>query len=116
MEQHTPKNQNLSTKNAPDAATHAVLKPSAPVAAGARIVRGLEFNDFGSKTLTVEDLVENMSGMGFQATAVAEAVRIVNDMVCLRIHDQLALRTTTELIKTREHGEMPKHALAPPYF
>ncbi|KAI4150108.1 MAG: hypothetical protein LQ341_001174 [Variospora aurantia] len=80
IEQHTQNNQKLSTKHAPDAATHAVLKPSAPVDADTRIVRGLEFNDFASRTLTVEDLVESMSGMGFQATAVAEAVRIVNDM------------------------------------
>ncbi|KAL9020078.1 MAG: hypothetical protein Q9185_002692 [Variospora sp. 1 TL-2023] len=80
IEQHTQNDQNLSAKHAPDAATHAVLKPSAPVDADTRIVRGLEFNDFASKALTVEDLVESMSGMGFQATAVAEAVRIVNDM------------------------------------
>lgn len=91
IEQHTQNDQNLSAKHAPDAATHAVLKPSAPVDADTRIVRGLEFNDFASKALTVEDLVESMSGMGFQATAVAEAVRIVNDMVRLRVHDRLSV-------------------------
>ncbi|KAI4169297.1 MAG: hypothetical protein LQ343_005795 [Gyalolechia ehrenbergii] len=65
---------------APDAATDAVLKPSAPVAAGARVVKGIDFNEYSDKTLTVEDLVDNMAGMGFQASAVSEAVRIVNDM------------------------------------
>ncbi|KAI4146368.1 MAG: hypothetical protein L6R39_003474 [Caloplaca ligustica] len=68
------------TSNAPDMASDAVLKPSAPVAPGARAVRGLEFNDHVDKPLTVEELVEHMGGMGFQATAVSEAVRIVNDM------------------------------------
>lgn len=71
---------------APDAATDAVLKPSAPVAAGARVVKGIDFNEYSDKTLTVEDLVDNMAGMGFQASAVSEAVRIVNDMVSLDAH------------------------------
>ncbi|KAL8924528.1 MAG: hypothetical protein Q9208_004003 [Pyrenodesmia sp. 3 TL-2023] len=66
--------------NAPEKATDAVLKPSAPVMPSARLVKGLEFNDYTEKQLTVEDLVKNMSGMGFQATAVSEAVRIVSDM------------------------------------
>ncbi|KAI4128461.1 MAG: hypothetical protein LQ338_002734 [Usnochroma carphineum] len=70
----------LSVSNAPDGAAAAVLKPSAPVAAGVRAVKGLEFNNYADKALTVAELMENMGGMGFQATAVAEAVRIVNDM------------------------------------
>lgn len=78
-----------SSSNAPDKATDAVLKPSAPVAASARAVKGLEFNDYRDKPLTVEDLVKSMGGMGFQATAVSEAVRIVNDMVIRRTHDQM---------------------------
>ncbi len=69
------------SSSAPDKATGAVLKPSAPVAASARPVTGLEFNDYKEKQLTAEDLVRSMGGMGFQATAVCEAARIVNDMV-----------------------------------
>ncbi|KAL8720644.1 MAG: hypothetical protein Q9225_002514 [Loekoesia sp. 1 TL-2023] len=74
-----PRND-VPTSHAPNVATDAVLKPSAPVAAGVRVVKGLEFNQYKDKALTVEELVDNMAGIGFQATAVSEAVRIVNDM------------------------------------
>lgn len=103
------------TSNAPDMASDAVLKPSAPVAPGARAVRGLEFNDHVDKPLTVEELVEHMGGMGFQATAVSEAVRIVNDMVSHHVYHQP--RATSELIKcfdVREVGGMSKLPLGPP--
>ncbi|KAL8834856.1 MAG: hypothetical protein Q9170_003556 [Blastenia crenularia] len=68
------------TRNAPNTASDAVLMPSAPVAANARIVKGLEFNNYKGKALTVEEMVDDMAGMGFQASAVSEAVRIVNNM------------------------------------
>lgn len=84
MEQGTQ--DDLPLNQAPDAATDAVLKPSAPVAAGARVVRGIEFNEYDDKTLTVDELVNNMANMGFQASAVSEAVRIVNDMVSCTAH------------------------------
>ncbi|KAL8993973.1 MAG: hypothetical protein Q9169_005946 [Polycauliona sp. 2 TL-2023] len=65
---------------APGKATDAVLKPSAPIPQNARVVRGVEFNDHTNSPLTVEELVNNMATMGFQASAVSEAVRIANDM------------------------------------
>ncbi|KAL8857807.1 MAG: hypothetical protein Q9178_005707 [Gyalolechia marmorata] len=65
---------------APDKATHAVLKASVPVSANAREVGGVEFNQHKNTPLTVEELVANMACMGFQASAVSEAVRIVNEM------------------------------------
>ncbi|KAL8709851.1 MAG: hypothetical protein Q9220_005467 [cf. Caloplaca sp. 1 TL-2023] len=65
---------------APTQAAEAVLKPSAPVSSSAREVRGIDFNDFESRSLTVDELVESMARTGFQASAVAEAVRIINDM------------------------------------
>ncbi|KAL8663171.1 MAG: hypothetical protein Q9202_004103 [Teloschistes flavicans] len=67
-------------KSVPGSTADAVLKPSGPISSEARVVRGLDFNDYKDKRLTVEELVENMAGMGFQATAVSEAVRIINDM------------------------------------
>lgn len=70
--------QNL---HAPNAATDAVLKPSAPVSPEAKVIGGIDFNHYTNKVLTVEALVGHMSGMGFQATAVSEAVQIINDMV-----------------------------------
>lgn len=68
---------------APSGATDAVLKPSEPVPADAREVQGIDFNQYANRSITVEELVAGYSQMGFQATAVGEAVRIVNDMVSL---------------------------------
>ncbi|KAK5681119.1 Deoxyhypusine synthase [Elasticomyces elasticus] len=66
--------------NAPTGATDAVLKPSDPVPSGALPVKGLDFDEFKGRDITVAELVENMSSMGFQATSVGQAVDIVNNM------------------------------------
>ncbi|KAF1915500.1 Deoxyhypusine synthase-domain-containing protein, partial [Ampelomyces quisqualis] len=60
--------------------TDAVLKPSAPVAPGSREVQGIDFNQHASRNITVDELVGGYATMGFQATSVGEAVRIINDM------------------------------------
>ncbi|KAF2866460.1 Deoxyhypusine synthase [Massariosphaeria phaeospora] len=65
---------------APSTATDAVLKPSAPVPTGARPVQGIDFDHYARHSITVEELVGGYADMGFQATSVGEAVRIVNDM------------------------------------
>lgn len=70
-----------SQSSAPTGATDAVLKPSEPVPEGAREVQGIDFNQYASRSITVEELVAGYAGMGFQATSVGEAVRIINDMV-----------------------------------
>jgi deoxyhypusine synthase len=69
---------------APIGATDAVLKPSAPVEDGAIEVKGVEFNHYKLASITVEQLVQGMSNMGFQATSIGEAVRVINGMVCSR--------------------------------
>ena len=66
---------------APSGATDAVLKPSEPVPADAKEVRGIDFNQYANRSITVEELIAGYSSMGFQATSVGEAVRIINDMV-----------------------------------
>ena len=66
---------------APSVATAAVLKPSEPVAAGMREVDGIDFDDYAGRDMTVAELVAGMTNMGFQASAVTEATRIINDMV-----------------------------------
>ncbi|KAF2680581.1 Deoxyhypusine synthase [Lentithecium fluviatile CBS 122367] len=71
---------NHATTSPPSNATDAVLKPSEPVPAGAREVQGIDFNDYAERSITVEELVGGYASMGFQATAVGEAVRIVNEM------------------------------------
>ncbi|KAI4124490.1 MAG: hypothetical protein LQ347_005717 [Umbilicaria vellea] len=66
--------------HAPSAATNAVLKPSDPVPQGVRMVKGIEFNDYEGREITVNELVAGMADMGFQASAVGDAIRIINDM------------------------------------
>lgn len=67
---------------APSSATNAVLVASEPVPEGTHQVRGVDFDRFQGRDITVAEMVDNMSHMGFQASAVGEATRILNDMVC----------------------------------
>ncbi|KAL9093273.1 MAG: hypothetical protein Q9165_004014 [Trypethelium subeluteriae] len=64
----------------PSGATNAVLKASEPVEEGARKVQGIEFDQFKNHNITIQELIEGMGRMGFQATSIGEAVRIINDM------------------------------------
>lgn len=70
---------------APSGATDAVLKPSDPVPEGAMPVKGLDFNEFKDRDITVAELVENMTQMGFQASSIGQASKIVDGMVCKHI-------------------------------
>ena len=70
-----------SALGAPVIAADAVLKPSDPVPKNMQQIRGIEFEQFTERDMTVKELVAGMANMGFQATAVAEAVRIINDLV-----------------------------------
>ena len=70
-----------SNAQAPTLSTDAVLRPSAPVSEDVHEVSGIEFNDYKDRDITVAELVSGMANMGFQAGAVAEAARIINDMV-----------------------------------
>lgn len=72
--------------NAPDTATGAILKPSDPVPTTARPVSGINFDSYEDHDITVKELVAGMANMGFQASAVADAVRIINDMVSSPSH------------------------------
>lgn len=65
----------------PSKATDAVLVASDPVAEGVQQVHGIEFNDYHDADITVTELVDGMAKMGFQASAVGDAVRIINEMV-----------------------------------
>lgn len=68
--------------SAPSGATDAVLKPSDPVPEGAMPVKGLDFDDFKGSDITAAQLVENMTQMGFQASSIGQAAKIVDGMVC----------------------------------
>jgi len=65
----------------PSAATDAVLVQSVEMPEGAQKVEELDFNKFKGRAITVDDLYEGMKNMGFQASSMCEAVRIINDMV-----------------------------------
>lgn len=73
------------SQNVPSDVAAAVLKPSDPVPEGSQPVKGIDFNDYAQRKITVEDLVGGMANMGFQATSVGEAVRIINNMVSYEI-------------------------------
>ena len=65
----------------PSSVTDAVLVPSNEMPVGAQEVEELDFNKFAGRPITVDDLMSGMNNMGFQATSIGEAVRIINDMV-----------------------------------
>jgi deoxyhypusine synthase len=65
----------------PSEVTNVVLKPSDPVPEGVQKVRGIDFNAHHGGNITVAELVDGMANMGFQASAVADAVQIINQMV-----------------------------------
>jgi deoxyhypusine synthase len=76
---------------APAGVTDAVLKPSDPVPAEAVPVRGLDFDAFADRNITVAELVENLKNVGFQATSIGQAVDIVDGMVRKRISARFLL-------------------------
>ena len=61
-------------------ASEAVLKKSVPVPEDVSEVNGIDFDRFQDGVITVDDIVQGMARTGFQATAVARAVDIINDM------------------------------------
>jgi deoxyhypusine synthase len=66
----------------PSSIAAAVLTPSHEMPEGSQKVEELDFNTYAGRSITVEDLVNGMNHMGFQASSIGEAVRIINDMVC----------------------------------
>lgn len=73
----------MASENAnlpPSAATEAVLVPSDEIPKDAQKVEEIDFNVFKGKPITVEDMLDNMKHMGFQASAMGDAVRIINNM------------------------------------
>lgn len=60
-----------------------VLLASEPMPEGTKEVRGVDFDQFQGRDITVAELVENLTSTGFQGSAVAEAARIINEMVRL---------------------------------
>lgn len=82
--------------DAPSGATNAVLKPSDPVPKGAMPVKGLEFDDFKDRNVTVPEMLEGMAEMGFQASSLGQAVQIVDGMVCKSFRSSVFERMFSE--------------------
>ncbi|KAL2132953.1 hypothetical protein VTI74DRAFT_3118 [Chaetomium olivicolor] len=64
----------------PSAATEAVLVKSVEMPEGSQKVEELDFNKLKGRPITVDDLFQGMKHMGFQASSMCEAVRIINEM------------------------------------
>jgi deoxyhypusine synthase len=65
----------------PSSVTEAVLVPSEEVPEGAKQVTGIDFNRHDGRDITAAEMVDAMAGMGFQASAIGGAARIINEMV-----------------------------------
>jgi deoxyhypusine synthase len=65
----------------PEEATNAVLVPSDELPEGAQKVEEIDFNAFKGRPITVDDIMQSMSNMGFQASSLGDAVKIINKMV-----------------------------------
>ncbi len=65
----------------PSSVADAVLVPSNEMPEGTQKVEELDFNKFAGRPITMDDLISGMNHMGFQASCIGEAVRIINDMV-----------------------------------
>lgn len=81
---------NQLTNAPPSSVTDAVLVASEPVPEGTQKVSGVDFERFKGRDITVAELVDNMRYTGFQSSAVADATRIINDMVPLSPGNSLA--------------------------
>lgn len=65
----------------PAGASEAILVKSDEMPPGSQKVEELDFNKFAGRSITVDDLVEGMNHMGFQASSIGEAIKIINEMV-----------------------------------
>lgn len=70
----------------PTKATDAVLVPSDPVSEDARQVTGIDWSALPPESRAIiSHFVLNLSGQGFQSSAIGDAIKIVNEMVGLEI-------------------------------
>ncbi|KAJ5775020.1 uncharacterized protein N7511_000031 [Penicillium nucicola] len=68
----------------PASVTESVLQSSQPVPEGSHEVRGVDFDKFQGRDITVAEMVDNLAYTGFQGSAVSEAASIINDMRAFR--------------------------------
>lgn len=98
----------------PSAATEAVLVKSVEMPEGSQKVEELDFNKFKGRPITVDDLYQGMKHMGFQASSMCEAVRIINEMVRSGPGHRGAAQSPLTA-ESSEHGETPSRATRRPF-
>jgi deoxyhypusine synthase len=96
---------NSEPRALPSSVTDAVLVPSNEMPEGSQKVEELDFNKFAGRDITVDDLISGMNNMGFQASSIGEAVRIINDMVLFPFH--------SPLLAPLSYSHLPPHPLTP---
>ena len=76
----------MAQNGVPSKATDAVLVQSDPIPADAKEVHGIDWAALPSESRSiVADFVLNLSQQGFQSSSIGDAIRIINDMVCLDV-------------------------------
>ncbi|KAG9229887.1 deoxyhypusine synthase [Amylocarpus encephaloides] len=93
----------------PSASSAVLVRGQMP--AGSQGVEELDFNKFAGRPITVDDLLTGMNHMGFQASSIGEAVRIINDMRAWRDPESSAKTTiflgyTSNLISSGLRGTL----------
>jgi hypothetical protein len=100
--------------NAPPASvTDAVLVASEPVPEGTHKVSGVDFEKYQGRDITVAEMVDNMKYMGFQSSAVADAARIINEMVSSYPGPSRLLASLTLPFLQSARIDIPKPATKP---
>jgi len=74
------KDEKRKSKDAAAAAV-AVLKPSIPMPSSSVKIQGVDFNNYSSSPITVQQLTSHYRQTGFQATNLGRAIEIINNMV-----------------------------------
>src|SRR5262245_29878776 len=63
------------------AVASAILKPSLPMPSASMQIRGIDFNEHLHESVSVARLTGTFARTGFQASSLARAIEIINNMV-----------------------------------
>ncbi|KAJ4415953.1 Deoxyhypusine synthase [Neurospora sp. IMI 360204] len=101
----------MADNQIPSSVADAVLVQSIEMPEGSQKVEELDFNKFKGRPITADDLLQGMKHMGFQASSMCEAVRIINDMRAYRDPDTsekttIFLGYTSNLISSGLRGTL----------
>lgn len=98
----------------PASVTESVLQSSQPVPEGSHEVSGVDFDKFQGRDITVAEMVDNLAYTGFQGSAVAEAARIINEMVSLEFESKVLNFRILRPVLFSAPSVTPKPEIKPP--